>query len=114
MRPTAGRTGVALRCVSDEMLLSDLELRRRWRLPDTFCRPYGSERGSAAHQGGDQLYLWGKGTDGELGCNLLKNQYTPIEVINACILTTDIPRMERETERRHFPCCAGQIDRIDP
>ncbi|PHJ21564.1 regulator of chromosome condensation repeat-containing protein, partial [Cystoisospora suis] len=64
----------------DELLLSDLELRKRWRLPETFCRPYGSERGSAAHQGGDHLYLWGKGTEGALGCNLLKNQYSPIEL----------------------------------
>ncbi|KFG56180.1 regulator of chromosome condensation (RCC1) repeat-containing protein [Toxoplasma gondii FOU] len=64
----------------DELRLSDLERRRRWGFPEGVGEPYGTERGSAAHRGGDQLFLWGKGSEGELGCNTLRNQYTPVEL----------------------------------
>ncbi|CBZ55285.1 Regulator of chromosome condensation RCC1 (Precursor), related [Neospora caninum Liverpool] len=64
----------------DELRLSDLERRRRWGFPEGVGEPYGTERGSAAHRGGDQLFLWGKGTEGELGCNTLRNQYSPVEL----------------------------------
>ncbi|PFH34330.1 regulator of chromosome condensation (RCC1) repeat-containing protein [Besnoitia besnoiti] len=64
----------------DELLLSDLERRRLWGFPKGVSEPYGVERGSAAHRGGDQLFLWGRGTEGELGCNVLRNQYSPMEL----------------------------------